>query len=231
MTKDDHRQGFISLHRSILDWEWYGDANTCRLFIHLLLTVEFHDRRICGKTVKRGQRLCSVQKLSEEIGLTNRQTRTALEHLKTTGEVTSRTSPQGTVITVKNYAEYQKPTNDMADERQTSDKPNGKRATNRRQTTDKPSLFNNNKNKERGNAPSAPALSKQKFNPPTAEQVAAYCGEKGYHIDPEAFVAFYECKGWAVGKNKMKNWKAAVLTWEKRERAAGKGQEDYSDVL
>ena len=56
-----------------------------------------------------------------------------------------------------------------------------------------------------------------RFIPPTVEEVSAYCQERGNTIDPEAFVAFYDSKGWKVGKNPMKNWKSAVITWEKRQ--------------
>lgn len=51
---------------------------------------------------------------------------------------------------------------------------------------------------------------------PTVDEVAAYVAEKGYHFDAEAFVAFYESKGWKIGKEPMKNWKACCATWEKR---------------
>lgn len=54
------------------------------------------------------------------------------------------------------------------------------------------------------------------FTPPTVEEVAAYCKERNNKIDPEAFVAFYTSKGWSVGNHQMKDWKAAVITWEKR---------------
>ena len=55
------------------------------------------------------------------------------------------------------------------------------------------------------------------FTPPTVEEVAAYCKERGNNVDAEQFIAFYTSKGWMVGKNKMKDWKAAVITWERRE--------------
>jgi hypothetical protein len=57
-----------------------------------------------------------------------------------------------------------------------------------------------------------------RFVPPTLEEVQAYIVEKGYSVDAESFIAFYQSKNWYVGKNKMKDWKAAILTWEKRER-------------
>lgn len=58
----------------------------------------------------------------------------------------------------------------------------------------------------------------KRFVPPTLEEVQAYIVEKGYCVDAESFIAFYQSKNWYVGKNKMKDWKAAILTWEKRER-------------
>lgn len=56
-----------------------------------------------------------------------------------------------------------------------------------------------------------------RFTPPTLQEVENYIKEKGYSIDAEAFIAFYDSNGWLVGKNKMKSWKSAVTTWAKRE--------------
>lgn len=55
--------------------------------------------------------------------------------------------------------------------------------------------------------------------PPTLEMVAAYCEEQKNGINPQRFIDFYESKGWMVGKNKMKNWQAAIGTWEQRDKA------------
>lgn len=59
---------------------------------------------------------------------------------------------------------------------------------------------------------------KKRFIPPTVEEVAAYINEKGYHINAEEFVDFYQSKGWKVGKDKMSDWKAAVRNWERRRK-------------
>jgi hypothetical protein len=59
---------------------------------------------------------------------------------------------------------------------------------------------------------------KAAFKHPTAEEVCDYCIERNNLIDPQAFVDFYESKDWMIGKNKMKDWKAAVRTWEKRSK-------------
>lgn len=57
-----------------------------------------------------------------------------------------------------------------------------------------------------------------RFVPPTVELVRAYVEEKGLHVDPERFVAFYASKGWMVGKNKMTNWHQAIAGWESRDK-------------
>ena len=57
-----------------------------------------------------------------------------------------------------------------------------------------------------------------RFQKPTIEEIRQYCMEKGYNVDAEQFFNFYESKGWVVGKSPMKNWRAAVSTWNKREK-------------
>ena len=57
-----------------------------------------------------------------------------------------------------------------------------------------------------------------KFIPPSVEEVADYCFERMNNVDPEQFVDFYSAKGWMLGKNKMKDWKAAVRTWERKDK-------------
>lgn len=58
---------------------------------------------------------------------------------------------------------------------------------------------------------------RKRFTPPTVEQVKLYCIERGNTVDAENFFDFYEAKGWKVGSQPMKDWRAAVRTWEKRE--------------
>jgi len=67
----------------------------------------------------------------------------------------------------------------------------------------------------------------RKFIPPTVEEVKAYCESRKNNIDAEAFVAFYESKNWMIGKNKMKNWQSAVITWEKHRKEQSVAQTAY----
>ena len=68
------------------------------------------------------------------------------------------------------------------------------------------------------------------FVKPTVEEVKAYVNEKGYHFDPEAFFSFYESNGWKVGKNPMKSWQSACITWEKREGNSAPKSKKLSDM-
>ena len=63
---------------------------------------------------------------------------------------------------------------------------------------------------------------RKRFTPPTIEEVSDYVKRKGYNVDPEAFVAFYESKGWKVGSQPMKSWQGAVVTWSKRNSSSTK---------
>ena len=68
-----------------------------------------------------------------------------------------------------------------------------------------------------GEAPPIPPKARARFIPPTPEDVAAYCRERGNGVNPQRFVDFYAAKGWRVGGQPMKDWQAAVRTWEGRE--------------
>ena len=57
----------------------------------------------------------------------------------------------------------------------------------------------------------------KRFKPPSVEEVQTYCKERRNNVDAQRFVDFYEAKGWMLGKNKMKDWKAAVRTWERND--------------
>lgn len=79
-----YTEGFINLHRKILDWEWYDDINVFRVFTHLLLTVNWTPAKWHGIEILPGQRITSREILATETGLSVRQIRTALEKLKKT---------------------------------------------------------------------------------------------------------------------------------------------------
>ncbi len=98
---------YIKINRKILEWEWYSDINTCRLFIHMLLKANWKEGKFKGIDIPRGSFVSSISNLSEETRLTVDEVRTAIKHLKLTNEITSKSHSKFTVFTIKNYCQYQ----------------------------------------------------------------------------------------------------------------------------
>lgn len=117
---------YIKINRSLLEWGWYKDKNTSRLFIHMLLKANWKDGFFLGIEIKRGSFVSSLAKLSEETNLSVREIRTAIKHLESTGEVTSKKYNKFSVFTVNNYFAYQ-----------SSDTQSDKQSTSNRQASDK----------------------------------------------------------------------------------------------
>lgn len=99
--------GYIKLDRKILKWEWWSDINTYRLFSYMLIVAYWKSGSYKGKDIPRGSFPASVSELSRETNLTENEIRTAIKHLKSTGEITSKAYNKFTVFTIKNYDLYQ----------------------------------------------------------------------------------------------------------------------------
>ena len=148
--------GFITLHRQILEWEWYKNSATKDLFLHLLLTANFADSTVRGTEVKRGQVLTSLTDISTGTGLSNQQARTALSHLKSTGEITDEYTNQYRLITIVKYDDYQTLTgkstgNQQATNRQTNRQDSENQQANQHQYNKYNNNIYNNKTKEQYN--------------------------------------------------------------------------------
>lgn len=186
--------GWIKIHRQILDWEWYSDNNSFRVFMHLILKANHKEKRYKGIELKSGSVITSRDILAFETGLSVQQIRTALDKLKSTNEITIETSSKGTIIQVVKYEKYQLTTSESTNEQPTS---------NQQVTTNK------NEKKERSI-----------FKPPTFNDILEYCMQNNLQLDGTDFINYYESNGWMVGKNKMKDWKATVRRWSKPKQEA-----------
>ena len=80
---------------------------------------------------------------------------------------------------------------------------------------------------KRTNAVNAAKPPRPAFSPPSLEEVRAYCQERGNSVDAQRFVDYYGANGWKVGKNPMKDWKAAVRTWENNDYDTPKKNPKY----
>lgn len=108
------------------------------------------------------------------------------------------------------------------------------------ETPVQPMVVPEQQEKEREQNPEPPEQTPEKEKPkhkifvkPTIEEVQEEINRKGYDIDAKAFIAFYESKGWMIGKNHMKSWKAALVTWQHRrekEQNAGNNGNNINDI-
>jgi hypothetical protein len=143
------KAGWIQLHKSLIDWEWYDDANTMRVFIHCCLRANYEDKEWRGATIKRGTFITSVMTLSKELKLSESKIRLSIKKLKTTNEITIKTTNKFTTVTICNYDTYNtwKKENDKQDNEQHDNQTTIKQQSNNNQTTtDKKD--NNNKKKK-----------------------------------------------------------------------------------
>ena len=100
-------EGWIKIHRKILDWEWYTETNTFAFFTHLLLICNFKDTNWRGITLAKGETIKSLDSLAEESHLSVQNIRTAISHLKSTGELTERQHGKYRILKIENYTKYQ----------------------------------------------------------------------------------------------------------------------------
>ena len=99
--------GFIKVHRKLLRWGWYTDYVVKDLFIHLLLLASFKETQWMGRRIRKGQVVSSYSHLSADLGFSVQQIRTAMNKLKSTGEITTQSTSKFTIITIEKWAEYQ----------------------------------------------------------------------------------------------------------------------------
>lgn len=127
MSKDG---GFVKIYRSMLSWEWHDDPITMATWMYCLMRANYETQRWHGQIVEPGQFVTSLAHMAKDIGISVRQLRTALNHLKSTHELTQTATSRATLITIEKWALYQS-AGEKATQRATS------KATNDRQTTDK----------------------------------------------------------------------------------------------
>lgn len=132
--------GFVVIHRKILEWEWYKNEKVKSLFIHCLLRANHKTQKWQGVTIERGAFITSLSNLATETGMTMMSVRTALNHLESTGEIKRESTNKYTKIIVNNYNEYQEHNKQLSNNYQSNNKRTNKRTTNNYQQT----TMNNN---------------------------------------------------------------------------------------
>lgn len=206
---------FLKLHRKILGWEWYSDPNTFRLFTHLLLTANFKINRWQGVEIQPGQLITGRKALAKELRLSEQEIRTSLNKLKSTNEITIKSTNKFSIITICKWAVYQ--VSDSIE--QPANKPSKQQTINQQSTTLKEGI--EGKKKKEG----------VKFIPPTLQDVVKYFIEKGYSPDAgkRAF-EYYNEANWKDSTDKaVINWKQKMIAvWFKPENKSNGNTPEYS---
>jgi hypothetical protein len=160
-----------------------------------------------------GQTITSLENLATKAGVSIQNVRSALKRFEKLEFLTNESTKTGRLITVLNWELYQ-------EEFETPNKATNKDLTKTQQRPNKDLTTNKNDKNDKNEKNEFVFVDSptKKFTPPTIEEVKNYISEKGYNIDAEHFVAYYESNGWKVGKNKMKDWKMAIVTWSKNEK-------------
>ena len=149
--EENKSQGFIKVYRSFMGWEWYDDSNTKDLFLHCLLRANYEDAKWHGIIIPRGSFLTSVKTLEIELNKSTQNIKTALKHLKSTKEITIKSTSHYSIITVNNY-DFYNPSNKQDNEQITNEEQtNNEDATNAQQGSNNPLTTNKNNKKEKNN--------------------------------------------------------------------------------
>lgn len=237
-------KGYIKLSRSFFDneiWQAARAFSECEAWLDLIQSARFEASPTTSRigsyevTWGRGQYPASVRFLAKKWGRSEQWVRTFIGKLKRKGMVSVDNSQGTSVITLLNFEKYNgteetiqntpgnTPFNtpnivNISDLKEYVTHLVAQQLTHLAENQHTPNTNNKKEEEYKETTPKGVAKKPSKFIPPSVEEVRAYVSEKGYHVDPETFVNFYESKGWYVGKNKMKNWRAAVATWQKNEK-------------
>ncbi len=195
-------EGWISLHRKIqYHWIWQNEKYL-RAWIWFLIRANHDEAKVLIGAdlvqLKRGEFITSIQNISKETKMSIQSTRTFLTLLEKDEMIVKKSTSKLTQITILKYDSYQ-------GRQQTNNKP----VTNQQQTSNKPTTTDNNVLIITNN--------ENKVIPPKLDWIKSYCQERKNDVDYNKFFNFYESKNWMVGKNKMKDWQAAVRTWEDKK--------------
>jgi len=203
--------GWIKLHRSLLEWEWYDDVNVMRLFLHCILKANHKDKKHKGTLVLRGSFLTGFDVLSKQTGISVQSIRTSVSKLESTNDLTRQSTSKGTVLTVINYNKYQDDDREVTN--QLTSEP-----TNQQQTSNKPSTSNNKGNNIRIEEESKEAPARQEF--PTLETILKFAKSQPMIIQPDCAETYFndmEACEWVDKFNRpIKKWQAALRAYASR---------------
>lgn len=219
-------EGWVTLHRKFLQWEWFDKPEMVQLFIWLLLNANYADKKWQGTVIKRGQLLTTTPKIMEALRLTERQTRTCISRLKSTGEVSVKTTNKYSIITICNYDRYQVDnfSNDGQNDGQSVTQATDKRRTNDGRLYDICTVNNNKTIKQLNNNISLcnDILDARACEDKERDIIFKIFFLKNFinpSVEVERFYNNYEAQGWVRGNGqKIVDRIAVAKHWEQEDK-------------
>lgn len=210
----ENNQGWIKLHRKLIDSAVFDNPKLLKVWIWCLCKASYqpYDLMVGNQIVhlQEGQFVYGRLKASSELQISESMVYKYMNLLKSLHMVSIKANNKYSVVTIEKWTSYQGCEDE--EEQQIIQQRNNKGTAEEQQR---------NINKKNKNNKNIKNIKNNIFIIPSVDEVSAYCQERNNGIDAEAFVSFYESKGWMIGKNKMKDWKAAVRTWEKKNVKKG----------
>lgn len=207
-----NNNGWIKIHRQIIDWEWYSDIPTCRLFLHLLLIANHAPKKWQGQTIDKGELITSIGSLSEQTGLTIQQVRTAISKLESTGEIEKTSTNKNTLIKVRNYGIYQ---GFDEYEQQT----NNKQITNEQQTNNNKQEYKELKNERNISSSSAHVREKFLLNCPNVLLTDEQADKLLEELSLEEFHLYMEkLEAYIVSGHRVSNPYQTIMKFAREDR-------------
>jgi hypothetical protein len=200
--------GWIKIHRKIEEWEHYFSEpfDKTHAWIDMLILANHEPKTLSVRgnlvAIERGELAWSGESLARRWSWSRGKVLRFLSRLETIQQIVQQKNNILSKIIILNYDKYQQ--NGTADS-----------TTDGQQTVQQTDINKNVKNEKNKKGDRA-------FAPPTPQEVSDYCTERKNGIDPQRFLDFYASKGWMIGKNKMRDWKAAVRTWEGKDQGSNR---------
>lgn len=201
-------EGWVKVHRNLMEHPIWMEKpfSKGQAWVDIILSANHTGRKVLignkMETIDSGSFVTSELKLMDRWGWSKNKVRAFLKLLENDSMIVKNSNSKRTAITLVNYGKYQVLETTKEPQKDCKETADGLQKVHEQE-------LKNEKNEKKGTNTIV------RFTPPEIETIREYCSGRNNSVDPQTFYDFYSSKGWMIGKNKMKDWKAAVRTWER----------------
>lgn len=215
-----NENGFIVLHRKLLDWKYFMFSSAVSLWVYIIMKANWKDGYFLGTEIPRGSFATSISKIAADTGLSESTVRRWLKRFEDDGQIERKSSNRCTIIKVSNYATFQ----DFADEgvnKQMTEQVTCQVTDQMTEQVNKqmtPNRINKQINKvTKKQKDRLGAGSSGKWEKPSLMDVVDVVRNENLEVNPEKFFRYYEARKWRVKDEPVKDWKKLLRSWSDNE--------------